>query len=121
MSSGDSIAPIQVVSGDEYYVDNGDGIAVDFTNILNGSTITSVDSVSIVRNTTEDALVITNAAVNSSTYVDDDGATVGVGKAVQFDLTGGKKYSKYMVEITVTLALGGGTSKRVGEVEIEVQ
>ena len=76
-------------------------IRFDFTDDLDdGASLTGTPTVAEVTTT---ALTLASKAVNTTTYVDSDtGATVAVGKAVQFTCAGGVAGTTYRVRITVS-------------------
>lgn len=90
---------------------NGDVYAFifeDAISIPSGLTIASVGSIVV---TTESGTSTTNLTVgtgtaNTSTFVDDDGNTVPIGKAVLADMSGGTADVNYAVKIPVTLSNG---------------
>lgn len=76
--------------------------------IPDGLTITSVGTITIrVDSGTDDALttlVVGAGAPNAATFVDDDGNTVAVGKAVLANVSGGTDGVRYLVKIPATLS-----------------
>jgi len=76
-------------------------IRFDFTEDLEaGASLTGTPTVAELTTT---ALTLANKAVNTTTYVDDlSGATVAVGKAVEFTCAGGVAGTTYRVRITVS-------------------
>ena len=73
-------------------------VRVDGTDDLDdGASFTGTPTV--VEVTTSD-LTLTNKAVNSATYTDIDGATVAIGKGLQFTASGGSAGTTYTIRVT---------------------
>lgn len=111
---------IQKAAGDTYSVDNGDPVAFNFTSVIpSGETIATVLIADIdVDKTTSPALTFANPEANSGTYVDDDGTTIAIGKAVFVDCSGGKAGTDYLVSVLVTLS---NDSVRGGKFPVQVR
>jgi len=73
---------------------------LDFSEALNGRTISSVDSISATS-----GLTVGSEAVVSSEQIDDNtGEPINANEAVQYAASGGTAGSSYDVTITVTLS-----------------
>lgn len=71
---------------------------VDFTRLLAvGETLTGSPTVTVAPS----GVTASGSVVNSSTFLDDDGVTIAVGKGVQVRLAGGSDGSDYVVTISV--------------------
>lgn len=73
-----------------------------------GTTITAVEAAAIVteRGTSPTALLVASPAANVVQFTDDDGNTVGVGRAIQATVSGGTARCTYGVTIKVTASNG---------------
>lgn len=80
----------------------------DAINLPSGLTISSVGAseVRVESGTSVTALTVGSGSANSSTFVDDDGETVPIGKAVQASMSGGTTDVNYIVKFPVTLSNG---------------
>lgn len=76
--------------------------ALVFTNLLHGSTIQTVDTLSATA-----GLTVSSPTINAESFSDNaTGVSVPVAHAVQWTMSGGVAAEEYVVTITVTFADG---------------
>ncbi len=86
--------------------------AADLTNFLPaGVTIATADSFTQVNDSGAAGLTITDLAVNTATFLNDDGTTVAIGAGIQMNVAGGVASVTYL--ITVLFTLTGGAKDAV--------
>ena len=99
---------MEAAAEDEYSIANGDPLALDLTEVLEGETIASVDSMVAAPAT----ITLANAAPNAEEFTK-QGVTIAAGCcAVLFDKSGGAKNHSYLVRVVVTLS--NGSARRLG-------
>ena len=88
-----------------------ESVAIDYTDTLEGETLTGTPTV-----TTSLGATLASKLVNTGTYVDKNGITVAIGKAVLFTFTS-TTAGDYVIEVTVD---SSGGRRFVREIELEV-
>ena len=106
--------PIEIAEGDTYTL-AGKPLALDFTSVLGSATISTVATPTV---TPSGSLTVDGKQANAGTYTDADGATVAVGKAVLFAVSGQSSGVSYVIRFDVT---DSDSEVRSGEVRIEAQ
>lgn len=87
-----------------------DTFTVDFTSLLESSeTLSSIDSLTVAPS----GPTLSSQVINSSEITDSDGNTIAVGKAVQFQVSGGTDGYEYLITVKVTTSDGNSKETEV--------
>ena len=90
---------------------------IDFTRLLaTGETLTGSPTVTV----SPSGVTASGAAVNSATFLDDDGVTIAIGKGVQVRLAGGSDGADYLVTFSVGTSQSN-TLVAVGTLQVRAQ